>query len=147
MQALFITPPLVFQDSLYDPVMHPGGRPSRKPRSSLGQRIAQARERSGISQAQLAKILGTTQPAIAYWERNAANLRSDVLAKIAQILEVSTDEILGIRAPRQTLSKPIGKARQLFESVSRLPRRQQQKITEVVEALVEKQTNGHKKSE
>jgi hypothetical protein len=48
---------------------------------------------------------------------------------------ISVEELLGEPKARR-LATPDGKARQLFESVSRLPRRQQQKIIEVVEALI-----------
>jgi len=145
-QAVFITPKLVFGNDLYDGDMHPGGRPAHKPRSTLGQRIAAARERAGISQIELAQKLQTVQPSIAYWERSAVNLRSDVIIKLAQILGISADELLGIRPPRQNALKPTGKARQVFDAVSRLPRRQQEKIVEVVEAFVSQQTNGQKQA-
>ena len=36
---------------------------------------------------------------------------------------------------------PVGKTRQVFETVSHLPRHQQQKIIEVVEALVAQNSN------
>jgi len=106
----------------------------------LGQRIAEARERAGISQAQLAEKLGTTQPRIAYWERKAVNMRSDVLAKIAQTLKVSTDVLLGRKPPKA--GKPIGKAGQLFDAISKLPRRQQAKVISVLQPFVEKHVNG-----
>ena len=108
----------------------------------FGQRIAQARERAGISQAQLAERLGVTQPTVAYWERQAVNIRSDVLARIVQALDVSTDELLGTKPASTRTAKPAGKARRVFDAVSRLPRRQQEKIVEVVEAMVEKHSKS-----
>jgi len=122
--------------------MHAGGRPTSKPRSPLGQRLAAAREQAGISQAQLAERLGVTQPTVAYWERQAVNIRSDVLTKIARSLDVSSDELLGTKPSTARAVKPAGKARQAFDAVSRLPRRQQAKIVEVVEAMVEKHGKG-----
>jgi transcriptional regulator with XRE-family HTH domain len=122
--------------------MHAGGRPASQPRSPLGQRIAAAREQAGISQAQLAERLGVTQPTVAYWERQAVNIRSDVLTRIARALDVSSDELLGTKPAKSRAVKPAGKARQAFDAVSRLPRRQQAKIVEVVEAMVEKHGKG-----
>jgi len=80
--------------------------------------------------------MGTTQPAVAYWERTAENLRSDVLARLAGILETSSDELLGTRARRPQIGKPTGKARQLFDAVSKMPRRQQEKVLAVLEPFV-----------
>jgi transcriptional regulator with XRE-family HTH domain len=123
--------------------MHPGGRPTKNPRTPLGQRIAQARERAGISQKQLAELLDTDQQRIAYWERNASGFRSEsTLARIAEVLGVSTDELLGTKPPRKQVAKPIGKARQLFDAVSKLPRRQQEKIIAILEPFVSHHTNS-----
>lgn len=143
MQVLFVTHTPSPKHECYADTMHPGGRPTNKPRSPIGQRLAEARERAGISQVQLAALLQTNQQTIAYWERHGTWFRSDILIKLTQILGVSSDELLGIKPPRSVATKPIGKARRLFDAVSKLPRRQQEKIAEVVEALVEKQTNGH----
>jgi transcriptional regulator with XRE-family HTH domain len=136
-QATFTDTTQVFQGGLYDLGMHPGGRPTSKPRSSLGQRIAEARERAGISQVELAEKLGVAQPRIVYWERKAENIRSDVLAKIAEILDTSTDELLGTKPPSPRAAKPVGRARQLFDSISKLPRRQQEKIISILEPFVQ----------
>ena len=136
MQAIFITSSGPKQECLYDPLMHAGGRPTKKERSTLGQRLAEARVRAGLSQARVAELMGTTQPAVAYWERQASNLRSDVLTKLAKILDVTTDELLGTKMERPRSVKPTGKARQLFDAVSKMPRRQQEKIFAVLEPFV-----------
>lgn len=94
------------------------------------------RERIGMSQQQLADAMKVNQQTIAYWERRAVTLRPDQLATLADVLKVSADELLGKAAPKVRGAGPSGKARQVFEIVSRMPRRQQQKIVEVVEALV-----------
>jgi transcriptional regulator with XRE-family HTH domain len=124
----------------YDAVMHPGGRPSKRPRSAVGQRLAEARERAGLSQHQLAEKLNTTQTTIAYWERKATTFRPDVLCQLTQILDVSADDLLGVRPLRTVGSKPVGKARQLFDAVSRLPRRQQEKIFDILRPFVKEHT-------
>jgi len=56
------------------------------------------------------------------------------------------DELLGVIPikPKRTVAK--GRLQQVFESASRLPRRQQQKIAEVVQALVSQSSNGHKQA-
>lgn len=122
--------------------MHPGGRPSKSPPSSLGERLARARERAGISQVELAKLLDTNQQTIAYWERKAVGLRSDVIVKLSQILDVSADELLGTAKAKPRSAKPSGKAGRLFEAVAHMPRRQQDKILAVIEPFV----NEHRSS-
>jgi len=76
-----------------------------------------------------------------YWERSGQIPRSDVVAGIARVLGVSVEEVLGEAQPRRAVA-PGGKVRQAFEAVSKLPRHQQQKIVDVVEALVAQRANG-----
>jgi hypothetical protein len=38
---------------------------------------------------------------------------------------------------------PTGKVQRVFEKVSRMPRRQQEQIVEVVEALIDKKATAH----
>ena len=80
--------------------------------------------------------MGVSQQVVAAWERKAKALRTDTLIKLASILNISADELLGIKPARQ--GGPTGRVRQVFDAVSALPRRQQQKIVDVVEAFVEK---------
>ena len=117
------------------------GRPPKHRRAPLGERIAAFREQIGFSQQQLADALKVNQQMIAYWERRAVTLRPGQLAALADVLKVSVDELLGKPAPKTRGHGPSGKAHRVFEAVSRLPRRQQEKIVEVVEALVA-QGNG-----
>jgi UDP-N-acetylglucosamine 1-carboxyvinyltransferase len=55
--------------------------------SSLGQLIKDLRERRGITQAEFAKKMGTTQSAIARIESGEQNLTTDMISKISQALD------------------------------------------------------------
>jgi transcriptional regulator with XRE-family HTH domain len=112
------------------------GRPSKQPRSPLGERLAAARERMGLSQVQLADKLGVTQKLITYWEHNDVALRVDQLTAIAKALHLPVDELLGQPAPKARGSGPVGKARQIFEAVSRLPRKQQEKVFDILQPFI-----------
>ena len=126
----------VFEESrLYADEM-PKGRPSKRPRSQFGERLAAARERLGLSQSQLADKLGVSQKVITYWERNEVALRSDQLTAIAAALNFSVEELLGQPKPKARGSGPVGKARQVFEAVSQLPRKQQEKIFDILQPFL-----------
>ncbi len=73
------------------------GRPTTKPRTDFGQRLADARERAGLTQQQLADKLRTSQRALARWERDPVALRPDQLAVLADTLSVSLDHLIGRR--------------------------------------------------
>ena len=103
------------------------GRPAKTKRSDFGARLHDAREAKGLSQAQVADKLGIAQQSYAAWERRQVALRPQQLAQIAALLEVTAEHLLGLTAkPRG--SGPAGKARLVFERVSKLPRATQQRI-------------------
>ena len=105
------------------------GRPAKTKRPDLGERIA-------LTQQQLAAKLGTSQRVVTYWEREAVGLRADQLAKLAEALGVSADYFLGRGDTKRRGPGPTGKARQIFEQVSQLPRSRQQRILATVEDML-----------
>ena len=70
------------------------GRPLTKPRASQGAKLLQLRFEAGISQIELAELIGEPQQNVAYWERADKPPRSDVLSKIAKALGVSIEELI-----------------------------------------------------
>ena len=107
-----------------------------KVRPVQGERLRTLRAAAGLSQIELAELIGESQQNVAYWEQAEKPPRSDVLPKMAKALGVSVEEILGEpKTSRNGGAK--GKLRLVFDEVSRLPRRQQDKVVEIVTALVE----------
>jgi transcriptional regulator with XRE-family HTH domain len=131
MQAFSISSP----NGLYASVMQTG-RPSNRLRTLFGQRLLALREAAGLSQAQVAEGLGMTQHAYAYWERHPVALRPEQLLRLARILKVTVEELMDEAAAKKRNAGPSGKARQLFEAVSKLPRRQQEKVFSILEPFV-----------
>ncbi|MEO6993551.1 MAG: helix-turn-helix transcriptional regulator [Lacunisphaera sp.] len=114
----------------------PGGRPPKLKRSEFGERLVLIRQRAGLSQTQVADKLGVSQQAYAGWERSTVALRPDDLAKLAEVLETTTDELLGKQAAPKRGTGPVGKAKALFDRVSALPRDRQQRILTTVEDML-----------
>ena len=114
----------------------PGGRPPKLKRSEFGERLVTIRQRAGLSQTQVADKLGVSQQAYAGWERSTVALRPDDLAKLAEVLETTTDELLGKQAAPKRGTGPVGKAKALFDRVSALPRDRQQRILTTVEDML-----------
>jgi len=98
-------------------------------------RLHTAREAAGFTQAQVAQKLGITQTAYALWERREMSLRPEQIEAVAKILNVTIEHLFGIESQKLN-GGPVGKVRQTFAEVSKLPRRQQQHIVKVVSALV-----------
>ena len=129
-----VTIPQMSKNMPYTVVMPSGGRPTTAQRPELGERIATARERKGMSQYELAELLGVHQQSIAAWERKVSTIRSDTLVKLAQALSVSADELLGLENPSHR--GPAGKLKKAFDQASTLPKRRQQRVVEMIEDMV-----------
>ena len=56
---------------------------------SIGDRIKDARKKAGISQAELARLVGRSQSAVAEWETGGTEPRRNIVEKIAAVLDVS----------------------------------------------------------
>jgi len=116
------------------------GRPAKRQRSPFGQRLFELREAAGITQGEVAEALGISQSTYSDWERGSVAIHPDRLKELAEIVGTSVAELLGEAKPRRNGSTPGGRLGQNFEAISKLPRRQQTKILDVVEALLAQQT-------
>lgn len=57
------------------------------------QNIKNAREAKGMTQEQLAKLLGVTQGAVAQWENGLTHPTFDKLVTLAEALSLTVDEL------------------------------------------------------
>jgi transcriptional regulator with XRE-family HTH domain len=136
-QALFVT-----VERRAGKMLYTGATMKDETKHAIGKRIAAARQAAGLSQSQLAKHLGVTQQMVGYLERQPVAIRPELLARLSEVLHVPVDELVGVKVSAKRATGPTGRVRQAFEAVSRLPRRKQQKIIEVVEALVAQNNNA-----
>jgi len=121
------------------------GRPSTRLRPPFGERLYQLREMAGLTQAQVATKLKITHRAYAFWERVPTAIRPEQMTILADLFGVSGDYLLGREPVKQRGVGPTGKLRQLFETASDLPRRQQQHIATVIaDLLIARGANGHR---
>ena len=141
MQAISVN---IFSTGYVDDM--PRGRPSKYQRPPFGERLCALRQAAGLSQQQVADRLDMTQTAYAWWERHHVALKPEQLTRLAGVLGVRVEELLEQPAAARQRGGPVGKARRLFEEISKLPRNQQEKISSVVEAFVAQHGNGHKQA-
>jgi len=103
--------------------------------------LKQLRKAAGLSIRELDRQIGEDHSNVRYWETTGKLPRSNVLIPMAKALGVSVEELLG-EARLRHASAHGGKLGEVFNSVTKLPRRQQQKVIEFVEAFVEKKASG-----
>lgn len=61
---------------------------------NIGEKIAFLRKEKGMTQSQLAEKMNVTDKAVSKWERNLSCPDINTISKLADILEVSVEELL-----------------------------------------------------
>jgi transcriptional regulator with XRE-family HTH domain len=107
-----------------------------------GKKLRALREVTGLSQRELARQLGVHHSNLGYWEKSGNLPGSDVLPQLAKILGITVEQLLSEGGKARRVAAPSGRAGLAFEAVSKMPKRQQQKIVEVVEAFVAQQATA-----
>lgn len=112
------------------------GRPSKKIPSEMGARIAELRKKAGLSQPELAEIIGIPQRTVSFYERDAQDIPAGLVPILAKALDVSVEEVLGMNETATKKRGPKSQLERQLEVVAELPRHQQQQILNVVQALI-----------
>lgn len=63
--------------------------------NEYGDRIAYLRDKSGLTQEELATKIGISRAALSHYEKNRREPDYDILSKMASFFQVSTDYLLG----------------------------------------------------
>ena len=113
----------------------------RGPRPKQGQHLLNLRRAVGLTQTQLAEFLSVPQGTIAFWEWSDSPPRSNILPNLAKALRVNVEDLLVSNSSHKQppLAKkpgPLSDVQKAFEDVRSLPRHQQRKILETIQALV-----------
>lgn len=89
-----------------------------------------------MTQRELAERIGVSLRMMEYYERRAQNVKTDVIVKLTQTLQVSSDELLGLETPKAKSGRK-SKLRQRLEEVEQLPKAKQQTILQVLDMALE----------
>jgi transcriptional regulator with XRE-family HTH domain len=107
-------------------------------RESFGQRLARLRKELGLSQLDLAKKVGLIQVLISNYELDKLRPRMDIIVRLAIALEVSTDELLGLRSRRTPTQR--GREEQWlwkkFRKILSLPQRDRRTVIRMINSVV-----------
>lgn len=71
----------------------------------IANRLVELRRKKGLSQEELADLLGVSRQAVSKWERAEASPDTDNLIYLAKIYGVSLDELLGIQVEKEAKEK------------------------------------------
>lgn len=113
-----------------------------QPGSEFGERLTRLRTERGLTQTQLAEMIGSTQRAISSYETVLQFAPTAVVIKLAKALGVSSDELLGLGSPRRKPPRPkedpeVRRLWKNFQKVLSLPERDRRAVVRLVNSLVD----------
>lgn len=103
---------------------------------AMGARIARLRKAAGITQVQLADSLRTSQQAVTAYEVGRRRVPVSSLPRIAKLLGVSVEELIGEDA-KPGKRGPAPRLQQQMAQVSQLPRAQQKFVSQMLDTVLQ----------
>jgi transcriptional regulator with XRE-family HTH domain len=109
-------------------------------KDQVGQRVRAIRQKRGLTQQELADLLGTNQSHVANVERGERGVTLHQIVKMAKALQVSTDEILlGDKAAKDSTPASVDRRfLRRLQRISSLPRREKQALLTTIDAFLSK---------
>jgi transcriptional regulator with XRE-family HTH domain len=107
------------------------------PGSEFGERLYRLRRTRGLTQIQLAEMIGSSQRAISRYETISECPPGPVIVELAKALKVSADELLGLRQPKLPKQDPkTARLWKKFRQVAELPEKDRRAIIRMINSLV-----------
>jgi transcriptional regulator with XRE-family HTH domain len=109
--------------------------------SGFGERLLALRTARGLTQTELAEAIDSSQRAISYYENHATHPAADVVIALSHALGVTTDELLGVKAPKRATARAVAEeaeSRRLwkrFQVVEELPEKDQRAVFRLIQSL------------
>lgn len=106
---------------------------------SIGDRIKELRTGKSFTQAQLAKLVSLSYIQIGRYEKQKSNPSADVLQRLAEALDTSTDYLMNGTSEQIASSKVTDRDLiNLFQAVEKLSKEDQNMVKTFLDALITK---------
>lgn len=106
--------------------------------SAFAERLRLLREARNLSQVRLAELLGVDPRAYNRWEKGATAPHLDTVIKIADVLQVTLDELVGRQAISEEVKIRNHTLHALWQKADLLPDSDQQALIAVLDSFVKK---------
>ena len=110
--------------------------PLKLGKETLGKRIARLRKERGYTQVELAKKIGISQVLVSDYERERLRPHYEMIIRFAQALEVSSDELLGLKASKNEGNTPSLKILRRLKKIEGLPPPQQKTLLKSIDMFL-----------
>ena len=104
--------------------------------TDFGKRLVTLRKKAGYTQVELARELDVTQRMISYYEGHSEYPPAAQLPKLAKVLGVSSDELLGIKPMKKT-RQPDTRLQRRLQHIEKLTPARKRQILQVIDTFIE----------
>ena len=113
------------------------------PSSEFGRNLCAIRTQRDLTQGQLAEKVNSTQRAISHYETVSQTPPGNIVAELAKVLKVTTDELLGLKAPKKgaTVTAPpmdpeTKRLWKKFQQPNELPEKDRRAVIRLINSLI-----------
>ena len=112
---------------------------------AFGERLARLRKAHGYTQTEFAELLSTSQRMMTYWEREGGRPPGHLVARMAELLNVSVDALLGAAPLREPQAPRHSRLWHRLRQVEKLSEADRKAVLRFVEALLARQQLAHQR--
>jgi len=103
--------------------------------TDFGRRLVMLRKVAGYTQVELAKELEVSQRMVSYYEGHSEYPPASLLPRLAEVLGVSADELLGIKPLKKT-KKPDTRLQRRVQQIEKLPIKERRQLSLVIDTFL-----------
>lgn len=103
----------------------------------FGPRLTQIRKSRGLTQIDLGAAVGVSNRVIAYYELESTQPPGALLVDLARVLQVSTDELLGVKPPKHKPAVVAPRILKRLEKIAQLSQGDQKAILKIIDGFLE----------
>jgi transcriptional regulator with XRE-family HTH domain len=105
-------------------------------KESLGERLARLRKERGYTQVELAEKIGIVQTIISDYEKDRFRPTAEMIIRLAQALEVSTDELLGLKQTKKQENRASLQILRRLNKIQSLPAAQRKVLLKTIDTFI-----------
>jgi transcriptional regulator with XRE-family HTH domain len=109
-------------------------------KETIGERITRLRKERGYTQRELGERIGIVHGLVSDYETGKLRLYDEMVSRFALALEVSTDEILGLKGNTSNGKKPSLKIVRRIGKLESLPPARQKTILKAIDLKIQSAT-------
>ena len=104
---------------------------------TIGRRLARIRKQKGLTQKTLAEKMGLIQALVSAYELGKIRLNAEMVIRFAKALEVSADEILGLKNNGGGKENPSLRLIRRINRIESLPPARQKTVLKAIDFMLE----------